>query len=78
MLEEDVSAVEAMEADEIFTTGTAVVLSPVGSLTLHGKRRQFGEPSAPTAIALELYNELTNLQTEKTADKFGWVYAVCK
>ena len=37
-----VSADEAMEADEVFTTGTAVVVSPVGSLTHKGTRRQYG------------------------------------
>lgn len=37
-----VSADEAMEADEVFTTGTAVVVSPVGSLTHKGQRRQYG------------------------------------
>lgn len=31
--EEDVGVAEAMRADEIFTTGTAVVVSAVGSLT---------------------------------------------
>ena len=31
--ESDISVHEAMEADEIFTTGTAVVLCAVGSLT---------------------------------------------
>ena len=29
-----------MEADEIFTTGTAVVLSPVGSLTHEGQQKK--------------------------------------
>ncbi len=38
-----VSADEAMEADEVFTTGTAVVVSPVGSLTHKGVRRQYGK-----------------------------------
>jgi branched-chain amino acid aminotransferase len=31
--ETNVAVTEAMEADEIFTTGTAVVVSAVGSLT---------------------------------------------
>jgi len=72
-----VSVSDAMEADEIFTTGTAVVLSPVGSLTHEGVRRQFGVPGEPSPIALELYDALTSLQTEKSDDSFGWVYPVC-
>ncbi|GMH35822.1 hypothetical protein BSKO_03690 [Bryopsis sp. KO-2023] len=77
VLEEDVSAAEAMEADEVFTTGTAVVLSAVGSLTYKGNRKQYGEPGTPTPIALELYKTLTSLQTEHADDEFGWVYPVC-
>ena len=62
---------------QVFTTGTAVVLSPVGSLTYQGVRKQFGEKGQPTPVALELYNELTGLQQEKREDPFGWVYPVC-
>lgn len=29
------------------------------------------------AVALELYEALTGLQQEKTADPFGWVVPVC-
>lgn len=75
--EEPVSIQSAMEADEVFTTGTAVVLSPVGSLTYKGERRQFGNPGEPTATALELYDALTGLQQEKIPDTFGWVHRVC-
>merc|ERR1712078_978735 len=52
--EAPVSVDEAMRADEVFTTGTAVVLCPVGSLTYGGERRQFGEPGEPTPAALKL------------------------
>lgn len=75
--ETPVSVHEAMEADEIFTTGTAVVLSPVGSLTYKGQRRQFGMPGEPTPAALRLYDALTGVQTERYEDKFGWVHPVC-
>jgi len=33
-----VSVDELLEADEVFCTGTAVVVSPVGSITYLGKR----------------------------------------
>ena len=36
-----------MEADELFTTGTAVVVCAVGSLTYKGERKQFGTPGQP-------------------------------
>ena len=38
---------EALQADEVFTCGTAVVLSPVGSLTFKGKKTQYGEAGVP-------------------------------
>lgn len=72
-----VSVDEAMQADEIFTTGTAVVVSPVGSLTHQGERRQFGTPGQPGPVALELYDQLTGLQQEKYEDPFGWIAPVC-
>ena len=74
--EEPVSIEMAMEADEVFTTGTAVVLSPVGSLTYEGETRQFGERGVPTGTALELYEALTGLQQERIPDDFGWVHRV--
>jgi len=74
--EERVSIDSAMEADEVFTTGTAVVLSPVGSLTYNGKKREFGKNGEPTPVALELYDALTGLQQERIEDEFGWVHRV--
>jgi branched-chain amino acid aminotransferase len=38
VLEEEISVEEACEADEVFTTGTAVVVASVGSLTYKGMR----------------------------------------
>lgn len=72
----NVESILKFQADEIFTTGTAVVVSSVGSLTYHGKKKQFGTPGIPSPVTLELYEKLTSLQTEKSADSFGWVYPV--
>lgn len=75
--EEPVSVEEATEqADEVFTTGTAVVVSPVGSLTFRGERRQYGDRGRPTPVALELYEALTGLQQEALPDPYGWVVPV--
>jgi hypothetical protein len=59
------------------STGTAVVVSSVGSLTYKGKRRAYVEDGAAGSTALELYNALTQLQTGQAQDPFGWVYKVC-
>ncbi|KAJ9525310.1 hypothetical protein QJQ45_020852, partial [Haematococcus lacustris] len=68
-----VSVHEAMEADELFTTGTAVVVCSVGSLTYQGRRREFTQQGQPGKVALEMYTSLTDIQAEKADDPFGWV-----
>jgi branched-chain amino acid aminotransferase len=74
--EERVAIADAMAADEVFTTGTAVVVCSVGSLTHEGERRQFNVPGEPGPVALEVYTALTQLQTEQADDPFGWVAPV--
>lgn len=54
MGEAPITLEEALQADEVFTSGTAVVVSPVGSLTHKGQKTQFGKPGVPgmsTSIA---------------------------
>lgn len=75
--EAPVSVSEALEADEVFTTGTAVSVSSVGSLTCNGEKYMYGNGSTPTPIALELYEALTEMQTGRVEDPFGWVHPVC-
>lgn len=76
VLEERVAVAEAMEADELFTTGTAVVVAAVGSLTHRGVRKAYTEPGQPGPVALEMYTALTQLQTGAAEDPFGWVWKV--
>ncbi len=45
--ESPITLEEALQADEVFTSGTAVVVSPVGSLTHKGQKTQFGKPGVP-------------------------------
>eukprot|EP00877_Chromochloris_zofingiensis_P013018 jgi/Chrzof1/7970/UNPLg00030.t1 len=77
VFEDPVSVYEAMEADEVFTTGTAVVVCSVGSLTYKGQRKQYVTHGEVGSVALEMYRTLTELQTEQADDPFGWVYKVC-
>mmetsp|Transcript_12485 Transcript_12485/g.26921 ORF Transcript_12485/g.26921 Transcript_12485/m.26921 type:complete len:391 (-) Transcript_12485:1463-2635(-) len=74
--ETPVSVHEAVEADELFTTGTAVVVCSVGSLTYRGNRKQYTAPGEPGKVALEMYTALTDIQTEKGADPGNWVVPV--
>lgn len=67
---------ELLEADEVFTTGTAVVVSAVGSITYKGMKTLFhgGEPGP---VAQEMLRSLTDIQLEVSEDRFGWVHPVC-
>jgi len=64
--------IEAGRVAEIFGSGTAAVISSVG--TLRYKNRDYtvgaGEPGA---FSLKMYAELTGIQYGRIADPFGWV-----
>ncbi|PPD91298.1 hypothetical protein GOBAR_DD11760 [Gossypium barbadense] len=55
---------ELLDADEVFCTGTAVVVSPVGSITYKGKRVPYGVDGFG-AVAQQLYSVLTRLQMDE-------------
>lgn len=74
--ETPVSVSEALEADEVFTTGTAVVVCSVGSITFRGNKKQYTKPGEPGPVALEMYTALTDIQTEKAKDPAGWIVPV--
>lgn len=57
---------------EAFGTGTAVVVSPVGSFCYKDKCVQLGD-GKPGALTMELYNKLTAIQYGKQADAHHWV-----
>ncbi|KAG8641115.1 branched-chain amino acid aminotransferase 2, chloroplastic isoform X2 [Manihot esculenta] len=62
---------ELFDADEVFCTGTAVVVSPVGSITYKGKRVSYGEGGFG-AVSQQLYTVLTRLQMGLIEDKMNW------
>lgn len=45
-------------------------------MTFRGKRRNFVQGSEPGPVALEMYKNLTDIQTEQAPDSQGWVVAV--
>ncbi|XP_017216063.1 branched-chain amino acid aminotransferase 2, chloroplastic [Daucus carota subsp. sativus] len=63
---------ELLDADEVFVTGTAVVLSPVGSITYFGKRISYGT-SGVGAVTQQLYTALTRLQMGLAEDSMDWI-----
>ncbi|XP_021888828.1 branched-chain-amino-acid aminotransferase 2, chloroplastic-like isoform X2 [Carica papaya] len=65
---------DLVEADEVFCTGTAVGLAPVGSITCQGKRFEFrisGE-----SVCNNLYTILHGIKTGRIEDKKGWIIEI--
>ncbi|XP_010544024.1 PREDICTED: branched-chain-amino-acid aminotransferase 2, chloroplastic isoform X2 [Tarenaya hassleriana] len=62
---------ELMEADEVFCTGTAVGVAPVGSVTYQSQRKEF--KTGNDSVCEELQKILVSIQTGFMEDKKGWV-----
>jgi len=73
--ERPVAVDELLSADEVFCTGTAVVLNPVGTIT-HGESRVQYNGGGVGAVSQELYEALTSIQMGVSHDKFDWVVEV--
>ncbi|KAG6543676.1 hypothetical protein Mapa_014860 [Marchantia paleacea] len=73
--ERQVSVDELLEADEVFCTGTAVVVNPVGSVTYNDKRVKYRNAGLG-GVAQELYTALTDIQMGKAEDRLDWVVQV--
>ena len=71
--EGDLAVADLVEtATECFTTGTAVVLSPVGYVEHAGEGKEFERDD----VALELYEALTGIQQGLKEDPFNWTVKV--
>ncbi|XP_044969772.1 branched-chain amino acid aminotransferase 2, chloroplastic-like [Hordeum vulgare subsp. vulgare] len=70
--ERRVSVDELLDADEVFCTGTAVVVSPVGSVLYQGKRIEYNGDQGVGMVSQQLYTLLTSLQMGKYEDRMGW------
>jgi branched-chain amino acid aminotransferase len=74
-IEEIYEAYEAGHVEEIFGTGTAAVISPVGELNWQGKKlivndHQIGE------LSQKLYDTITGIQKGAIEDSMGWTVEV--
>ena len=75
VLETNVTLTELYDADEVFCTGTAVVVTPVGNITgLDGKNKiadgKMGQ------LTSKLRKLLTGIQRGDLSDEFGWLYPI--
>lgn len=62
-------------ADEAFCSGTAAVLSPIGSMQWKGRRFVFGD-GAVGPVTTRLFDELDGIQTGRLPDAYGWTTVV--
>ena len=74
-IDEVAEAYKSGKLQEVFGTGTAAVISPVGelkygNLIMNINGGNIGE------ISQRLYDEITGIQAKKREDKHGWVYEV--
>jgi branched-chain amino acid aminotransferase len=60
---------------EVFGTGTAAVISPVGEIQ-HEGRQIIINNNKIGPLAQKLYDEITGLQYGEKPDKFGWCYFI--
>lgn len=61
--------------DEMFGTGTAAVISPVGLLDWHGKKLTINNGEIGKISQL-LYDEITGIQFGLKEDNFGWSHTI--
>ncbi|KAJ0715504.1 putative branched-chain-amino-acid transaminase [Helianthus annuus] len=62
---------ELMEADEVFTTGTAVTVATVGSITYNGRRVAYR--TGDGLVSQNLFKRLVGIQVGKVEDKYNWI-----
>ncbi|XP_030944350.1 branched-chain-amino-acid aminotransferase 6-like [Quercus lobata] len=65
---------DLFDVDEVFCTGTAVVVSPVSSITYGDKRVEY--KTGAETVSKKLYDMLTGIQTGRIEDKMGWTVEI--
>ena len=59
---------------EVDACGTAVVITPISSVTIHGKVIEYGHECGP--VSQKLYDRLTGIQKGELEDTHGWLYTI--
>ena len=74
-VDELVEAQKKGELEEAFGSGTAAVISPIGSLSWEGRELTVGDGGIGE-LSQSLYDQLTGIQYGRLPDLFGWVREV--
>jgi len=77
----DIRVEELDQFDEVVACGTAVVVTPIGSLTRFSPEGEetkysFGDGKDVGETTMKLYNRVRGVQTGDAEDKFGWNFKV--
>uniref|UniRef100_A0A5B7AC56 Branched-chain-amino-acid aminotransferase n=1 Tax=Davidia involucrata TaxID=16924 RepID=A0A5B7AC56_DAVIN len=72
--ERSIPVEELIDGDEVFCTGTAVGVAPVGSITYQNKRVEY--KMGARLVCRELYSTLVGIQSGLIEDKMGWVVEI--
>ncbi len=72
-IDELLAAAKDGSLKEIFASGTAAVISPIGCLNVKGTDYQVADGQAGE-VAMKLYNTLYGIQTGVVEDFMGWTY----
>jgi len=70
-VDELIAAQKSGQLEEVFGTGTAAVISPVGKLRYMDDVMTIGD-GAIGALSQRLYDAVTGIQSGEAEDKFGW------
>jgi len=76
-VDEVFAAHAAGELEEVFGSGTAAVISPVGELSWKGRKIVINN-NETGELAQRLFDHVTGIQYGTVPDKFGWVEKVAK
>jgi len=74
-IDEVFAAVDKGELDEVFATGTAAVISPVGEM-LWKDRKVIVSGGEIGPLAQSLYDTITGIQYGQQPDTYGWTVRV--
>ncbi len=66
---------ELLSSDEVFCTGTAVVVTPVGKITYNRKVHVINQ-NQMGSVTEKLRKTLLGIQREEIEDRFGWLHEV--
>ncbi|MDR2431371.1 MAG: branched-chain amino acid aminotransferase [Candidatus Margulisbacteria bacterium] len=75
-IREALSDIASGRITEVFGSGTAAVISPVGALYEQDKEYPVGEKNQAGKITQKLYDELTGIQYGRRPDPFGWLVRI--